>query len=235
MSESSTTHTPLHLSLNQCAKGINLLWNAYEGLDVDEYIILRGTTPKNCQEIARVDGNMQNYIDATASTADDIIRQSWSNVVAASDAIATQTFANSLKLTTLESNSQLSDGQRSLHLLAVVLPTFTDISKISWHIKNGADVAKLLPTGELLFTNALGGQGSIVVEAHTLDGSNLTAQLAIPYNLSPDVTGINNNVSKETSDKNGPIRYYDLTGRQVKHLVKGHIYITSQGEKIIGK
>lgn len=248
-SESSTTHTPLHLSLNQCAKGINLLWNAYEGLDVDEYIILRGTTPKNCQEIARVDGNMQNYIDATASTADeyyyavafapstadDIIRQSWSNVVAASDAIATQTFANSLKLTTLESNSQLSDGQRSLHLLAVVLPTFTDISKISWHIKNGADVAKLLPTGELLFTNALGGQGSIVVEAHTLDGSNLTAQLAIPYNLSPDVTGINNNVIKETSDKNGPIRYYDLTGRQVKHLVKGHIYITSQGEKIIGK
>ena len=248
-SESSTIHTPLHLSLNQCAKGINLLWNAYEGLDVDEYIILRGTTPNNCQEIARVDGKMQNYIDATASTADgyyyavafapstadDIIRQSWSNVVAASDAIATQTFANSLKLTTLESNSQLSDGQRSLHLLAVVLPTFTDISKISWHIKNGEDVAKLLPTGELLFNNALGGQGTIVVEAHTLDGSNLTAQLAIPYNLSPDVTGINNNVSIETSDKNGPIRYYDLTGRQVKHLVKGHIYITSHGEKIIGK
>lgn len=248
-SESSAVHTPLHLAVNQCAKGINLLWNAYDGLAVDEYIIMRGTTPKNCQEIARVDGKTQSFIDANVtkadgyyyavafspSTADDIVRQSWSNVVSASEAVATHTFANSLTLTTLENNAQISDEQISVHLMAVVLPTFADISKISWHIKSGADVARLLPTGELVFTNALGGEGTIIVEARTLDGSSLISQIAIPYHVSPDVTSIDHEVINDADGLHGSIRYYDLTGRWVKHLIKGHIYITSQGKKIVAE
>ena len=250
-SELSATHTPLHLSVNQCTKGLNLIWNAYEGQKVGEYIIRRGTTPKNCQEIARVDGTTQSYIDTGATAADGyyyavsfvtpepagMIRESWSNVVSSEQVFATQTIANTLALTTIEPTAELTDAQPSLHLMAVVLPTFTDISKISWRVVEGGGIAQLLPTGELVRVNSLvGGKGNIVVEAHTLDGSALTTQLSIPYNLSGMATGIGSaTFSPLPNGNNSPVRYFDLTGRQVTHLVKGHIYITSQGKKVIAQ
>ena len=42
----SEAHNPLHVDINQTADGrsINLMWNTYEGLDVESYVIMRGTS-----------------------------------------------------------------------------------------------------------------------------------------------------------------------------------------------
>lgn len=115
--------------------------------------------------------------------------------------------------------------------MTVALPTLADITKKSWHIKCGVGVARLQPTCELVFTNALREEGTIVVDARTLNGSVLISQNAIPYHVSSNVTSSGHEVINDVAGFHGSVCFYDLACRLVKHFIKGHIYITCRGKE----
>lgn len=67
VSEYSEIHKPMHVMIyNGANKGYHLVWNAYEGMEVESYRILRGTSANDVKQIAQVAGSQQNYTDITA-------------------------------------------------------------------------------------------------------------------------------------------------------------------------
>lgn len=62
--EMGAYHKSLHLMLNKGQGGSwNLIWSAYEGLDVGTYSIYRGTDKNNMMKIADISGNVYSFTD----------------------------------------------------------------------------------------------------------------------------------------------------------------------------
>lgn len=247
----STPHNPLHVMINQCGKGYNLMWNAYEGINVESYTILRGTSEDNLQPIQYVAGSQQSYTDLTANTGkyyyavafnpvsnstyarSKAARSNYdnrSNIISTEEALPT-TLASSITINSVESNNSLSNTQQTLHLYSIVLPTYSTYSRVSWSIVNNSDLASISNNGVL---TAKGGQGIVTVRATTLDGSNLYADYDVLCNVDKNTTGIVV-IEKDylRQDDSTPIIYYDLEGRKIQTPVKGHLYITNKGKKIV--
>lgn len=201
-SDYSTPHNPLHVMINKTAnkQGNNLMWNAYEGLDVASYIIMRGTSANNLKAIATIAGSQQNYTDYDAPTgvsyyavkfetvpvalakgistyaaSEDVA----SNVISSEEAMPT-TAATNLYAGTVESNAKLTTDQQELHMVATILPTYVTYNKVSWSIVCGGEYASISQSGLL---TAKGGKGDIVVRVVTLDGSNLSDEITIPCDV----------------------------------------------------
>lgn len=201
-SDYSTPHNPLHVMINKTAnkQGNNLMWNAYEGLDVTSYIIMRGTSANNLKAIATIAGSQQNYTDYDAPTgvsyyavkfetvpvalakgistyaaSEDVA----SNVISSEEAMPT-TAATNLYAGTVESNAKLTTDQQELHMVATILPTYVTYNKVSWSIVSGGEYASISQSGLL---TAKGGKGDIVVRVVTLDGSNLSDEITIPCDV----------------------------------------------------
>lgn len=199
----SEAHNPLHVDINQTADGrsINLMWNSYEGLDVESYVIMRGTSANKLQTIATVPASQLSYTDADAPEGvcyyavrfnevralargvmcvqqlDDKVQ---SNVISSVEAMPTIA-ANDITIIAAEKNAVLNNSQSELHLSAVILPVYATYNKVGWTIVSGGDYASVASNGLL---TATGGKGDVVVRATTLDGSNLSAEITVSCDYS---------------------------------------------------
>lgn len=199
----SEAHNPLHVDINQTADGrsINLMWNTYEGLDVESYVIMRGTSANKLQTIATVPASQFSYTDADAPEGvcyyavrfnevralargvmcvqqlDDKVQ---SNVISSVEAMPTIA-ASDITIIAAEKNAVLNNSQSELHLSAVILPVYATYNKVGWTIVSGGDYASVASNGLL---TATGGKGDVVVRATTLDGSNLSAEITVSCDYS---------------------------------------------------
>lgn len=216
-SDYSAAHNPLHVMINKTAdkKGNNLMWNAYEGLEVTSYIIMRGSSEKNLKAIATISGCQQNYTDYDApagvsyyavkfetntsagakgmgrvAASEDVS----SNVISSEEAMPT-TQATTLYAGTVESIAKLSNSQQQLHMVATILPTYVTFNKVSWSIVSGGEYASISQSGLL---TAKGGKGDVVVRVVTLDGSNLSSEITIPCDVNILASDIDVRASKKT-------------------------------------
>lgn len=216
-SDYSAAHNPLHVMINKTAdkKGNNLMWNAYEGLEVTSYIIMRGSSEKNLKAIATISGSQQNYTDYDApagvsyyavkfetntsagakgmgrvAASEDVS----SNVISSEEAMPT-TQATTLYAGTVESIAKLSNSQQQLHMVATILPTYVTFNKVSWNIVSGGEYASISQSGLL---TAKGGKGNVVVRVVTLDGSNLSSEITIPCDVNILASDIDVRASKKT-------------------------------------
>lgn len=224
-SDYSAAHNPLHVMINKTAdkKGNNLMWNAYEGLEVTSYAIMRGSSEKNLKTIAIISGSQQNYTDYDApegvsyyavkfetntsseANAKGIVAASedvYSNVISSEEAMPT-TQATTLYAGTVESNAKLTNSQQQLHMVATILPTYVTFNKVSWSIVSGGDHASISQSGLL---TAKGGKGNVVVRVVTLDGSNLSSEITIPC----DVNILASDIDVRASKKNVAVGDYLL-------------------------
>ena len=214
-SEYSMPHNPLHVMINKTTNGFNLMWNKYEGLDVESYTIMRGTDSNKLKAIAEVAGSQQNYTDTNApdginyytisfrtaqatsardnSRAADIDEVS-SNVISSEEAQPT-TMATSIHASTVESVASLSQSQQQLHLTASILPTYSTYNQVRWAIVSGSELASISQSGLL---TAQGGKGDVVVRVTTLDGSNLSDEITIPCDVNILATDIDIRCEKKT-------------------------------------
>lgn len=216
-SDYSAAHNPLHVMINKTAdkKGNNLMWNAYEGLEVTSYIIMRGSSEKNLKAIATISGSQQNFTDYDApagvsyyavkfetntsagakgmgrvAASEDVS----SNVISSEEAMPT-TQATTLYAGTVESIAKLSNSQQQLHMVATILPTYVTFNKVSWSIVSGGEYASISQSGLL---TAKGGKGDVVVRVVTLDGSNLSSEITIPCDVNIQASDIDVRASKKT-------------------------------------
>lgn len=199
----SEAHNPLHVDINQTADGrsINLMWNTYEGLDVESYVIMRGTSANKLQTIATVPASQLSYTDADVPEGvcyyavrfnevralargvmcvqqlDDKVQ---SNVISSVEAMPTIA-ANDITIVAAEKSTVLNNSQSQLHLSAVILPVYATYNKVGWTIVSGGDYASVASNGLL---TATGGKGDVVVRATTLDGSNLSAEITVSCDYS---------------------------------------------------
>ena len=197
-SYASDAHKPLHVMINLAASGgYNLMWNKYEGVEVDYYTILRGPSADNLTELTQIAGSQQNYTDLNAPegemyyavsftpTAAEMLRGKAagraasavrSNVVSTSEAVAT-TYAESMQILSVEPEMKLTWAQGSLHLFVEMQPLSTTFNRVAWTVVEGEGLATLDNNGLLTATGE--GKGTVVVRATALDGSGLTAEAAI--------------------------------------------------------
>lgn len=191
------------------------MWNAYEGLEVTSYIIMRGSSEKNLKAIATISGSQQNFTDYDApagvsyyavkfetntsagakgmgrvAASEDVS----SNVISSEEAMPT-TQATTLYAGTVESIAKLSNSQQQLHMVATILPTYVTFNKVSWSIVSGGEYASISQSGLL---TAKGGKGDVVVRVVTLDGSNLSSEITIPCDVNILASDIDVRASKKT-------------------------------------
>ena len=242
----SAIHKPLHMMIGKSAQGgYNLMWNAYEGMTVDNYRIWRGRTSDELQLVAQVAGSQQSYTDTEApdgdicyavsftpvrksssqgerrapAVGDDIV----SNVVSTRSA-AYIIQANSLSVITTESSPCLTDEKPTLQLYPLLLPTYCTFDKVAWSIIEGADLATISSNGILTGT---GGQGTVTVRASSLDGSNLTADISIPTTVTNNPNGII--TIRETTDVTVVGHcWFSLDGKKMTERPARGIYLEAE-------
>lgn len=197
-SYASDPHKPLHVMINLAAAGgYNLMWNSYEGMEVDYYTIMRGPSADNLTELTQIAGSQQNYTDMNAPqgemfyavtftpTAAEMQRAKAagrtgvavsSNVVSTSEAIAA-TYATRMQILSVEPEMRLTYGQGALHLFTEMQPLSATFNRVTWEIVEGDGLATIDANGLLTATGE--GSGNVVVRATALDGSGLTAKATI--------------------------------------------------------
>lgn len=197
-SYASDPHKPLHVMINLAAAGgYNLMWNSYEGLEVDYYTIMRGPSADNLTELTQIAGSQQNYTDTNAPqgemfyavaftpTAAEMQRAKAagraaagvsSNVVSTSEAVAA-TYATSMQILSVEPEMRLTYEQGALHLFTEMQPLSATFNRVAWEIVEGDGLATIDANGLLTATGE--GSGNVVVRATALDGSGLTAEATI--------------------------------------------------------
>ena len=199
----STVHGSVHVMLNQglAANSVNIVWTSYEGGVVNEYTILRGTSPETLEVLTTASGYETSYTDLSRPEGDvyyavqyDALYQprtatkraqraapvtaGRSNVVNA-NASATITLADAVNVLVVESDGSLHPQQTELHLYAEVLPAAATYKRVNWQIVSGSDLATLSDAGVLTYTGN-GANGTVRVQATTIDGSAYTATKDIP-------------------------------------------------------
>ncbi|MBR6192464.1 MAG: hypothetical protein IKQ68_09960, partial [Prevotella sp.] len=245
-SKQSDAHKPLHVMLAKAARGYNLIWNSYEGVTVDSYHIMRGTSPDNMQQIAQVAGSQMSYTDltmpdgenfyavafllsgsqqmsakglqATAASEEDVN----SNVISTADAVDVVE-AKSIELIVLDEDKTLSDKHKDLQIFYMIKPTYTTITKVKWEILQGSDIASVDANGKL---SAKGGSGTVKVKVSSLDGSELSAEIEVPCSVYqvPDAIEVVSEGAEDATLKEK--RYYTIDGKQIASpAMAGGIYI----------
>lgn len=245
-SEVSVPHRPLHVMIAKAAKGYNLIWDCYEGLEVESYSIMRGSTPENMQEIAKVAGSMKSYTDTkapvgvsyyavmfnisqavsnslnqmhvTAASNDEGVS---SNIISTEDAVDVVA-AQSIELIVLDENKSLSNSHKELQLYYMILPTYATIDKVAWEITEGSNIAKIDANGKL---TATGGKGTVKVRVNTIDGSNLSDEISVSCTVSG---GAPTDVEKpETVTEKTLVgkRYFTIDGKPISNPVAGEVFV----------
>lgn len=199
----SDTHKPLHVTIYKSAtKGYSLVWNAYEGMDIESYRILRGTSTDNLTQIAEVAGSLQNYTDISAPAGTCFyaiayvpastqqfaescaMRSNTSNAYMLSNAVSTAEAIEAVAATSIEigilekyDSKTIYNGDCRFHLTATMLPTNASLSGVKWSIVSGDNIAHLSSDGVL--TSKGLDWGDVVVRAEATDGSGLYSEKKI--------------------------------------------------------
>ena len=199
----SETHKPLHVTIYKSAtKGYSLVWNAYEGMDIESYRILRGTSTDNLTQIAEVAGSLQNYTDISAPAETCFyaiayvpastqqyaescaMRSNTSNAYMLSNAVSTAEATEAVAATSIEigilekyDSKTIYNGNCRFHLTATMLPTNASLSGVKWSIVSGDNIAHLSSDGVL--THKSLGDGDVVVRAEATDGSGIYGEKTI--------------------------------------------------------
>ena len=199
----SETHKPLHVTIYKSAtKGYSLVWNAYEGMDIESYRILRGTSTDNLTQIAEVAGSLQNYSDISAPAGTCLyaiayvpastqqlaescaMRSNTSNAYMLSNAVSTTEATEAVAATSIEigilekyDSKTIYNGDCRFHLTATMLPTNASLSGVKWSIVSGDNIAHLSSDGVL--TSKGLDWGDVVVRAEATDGSGLYSEKKI--------------------------------------------------------
>lgn len=199
----SETHKPLHVTIYKSAtKGYSLVWNAYEGMDIESYRILRGTSTDNLTQIAEVAGSQQNYTDISAPAGTCFyaiayvpastqqlaescaMRSNTSNAYMLSNAVSTTEATEAVAATSIEigilekyDSKTIYNGNCRFHLTATMLPTNASLAGVKWSIVSGDNIAHLSADGVL--TSKGLDWGDVVVRAEATDGSGLYSEKKI--------------------------------------------------------
>lgn len=199
----SETHKPLHVTIYKSAtKGYSLVWNAYEGMDIESYRILRGTSTDNLTQIAEVAGSLQNYTDISAPAGTCLyaiaympastqqfaescaMRSNTSNAYMLSNAVSTAEATEAVAATSIEigilekyDSKTIYNGNCRFHLTATMLPTNASLTGVKWSIVSGDNIAHLSADGVL--TSKGLDWGDVVVRAEATDGSGLYSEKKI--------------------------------------------------------
>ena len=199
----SQTHKPLHVTIYKSAtKGYSLVWNAYEGMDIESYRILRGTSTDNLTQIAEVAGSLQNYTDISAPAGTCFyaiayvpastqqfaescaMRSNTSNAYMLSNAVSTTEATEAVAATSIEigilekyDSKTIYNGNCRFHLTATMLPTNASLAGVKWSIVSGDNIAHLSADGVL--TSKGLDWGDVVVRAEATDGSGLYSEKKI--------------------------------------------------------
>lgn len=199
----SETHKPLHVTIYKSAtKGYSLVWNAYEGMDIESYRILRGTSTDNLTQISEVAGSLQNYTDISAPAGTCFyaiayvpastqqfaescaMRSNTSNAYMLSNAVSTAEATEAVAATSIEigilekyDSKTIYNGNCRFHLTATMLPTNASLPGVRWSIVSGDDIAHLSADGVL--THKSLGDGDVVVRAEATDGSGIYGEKTI--------------------------------------------------------
>ena len=199
----SETHKPLHVTIYKSAtKGYSLVWNAYEGMDIESYRILRGTSTDNLTQIAEVAGSLQNYTDISAPAGTCLyaiayvpastqqlaescaMRSNTSNAYMLSNAVSTTEATEAVAATSIEigilekyDSKTIYNGNCRFHLTATMLPTNASLAGVKWSIVSGDNIAHLSADGVL--TSKGLDWGDVVVRAEATDGSGLYSEKKI--------------------------------------------------------
>lgn len=199
----SETHKPLHVTIYKSAtKGYSLVWNAYEGMDIESYRILRGTSTDNLTQIAEVAGSLQNYTDISAPAGTCFyaiayvpastqqlaescaMRSNTSSAYMLSNAVSTTEATEAVAATSIEigilekyDSKTIYNGNCRFHLTATMLPTNASLAGVKWSIVSGDDIAHLSADGVL--TSKGLDWGDVVVRAEATDGSGLYSEKKI--------------------------------------------------------
>lgn len=199
----SDTHKPLHVTIYKSAtKGYSLVWNAYEGMDIESYRILRGTSTDNLTQIAEVAGSQQNYTDISAPAGTCFyaiayvpastqqlaescaMRSNTSNAYMLSNAVSTTEATEAVAATSIEigilekyDSKTIYNGNCRFHLTATMLPTNASLAGVKWSIVSGDNIAHLSADGVLTCKGL--DWGDVVVRAEATDGSGLYSEKKI--------------------------------------------------------
>lgn len=199
----SETHKPLHVTIYKSAtKGYSLVWNAYEGMDIESYRILRGTSTDNLTQIAEVAGSLQNYTDISAPAGTCLyaiayvpastqqlaescaMRSNTSNAYMLSNAVSTAEAIEAVAATSIEigilekyDSKTIYNGDCRFHLTATMLPTNASLSGVKWSIVSGDNIAHLSSDGVLTCKGL--DWGDVVVRAEATNGSGIYGEKTI--------------------------------------------------------
>lgn len=203
----SETHSSVHVMLNKgMGNDINIVWSQYEGGLIEQYSIMRGTSPDNMTLLTTASGYETSYTDKTAQPGTDyyyalsysnIYEDDWrpmnapvqrtkaaagtqgmSNIVSSAGSNSV-TFAESVNINTIEKEAEITPQQTILHLYAEIMPAMASYKQVNWSITEGAHLARISQSG-LLEYNGGGQNGNVKIKASTIDGSGLSDDITIP-------------------------------------------------------
>ena len=194
-----TSHQGLHVMIN---KGVgntwNLAWMKYEGREVSQYRIWRGSTPDNMSVIGTISGNMTSFSDVM--TADSVnyyavevifveklqaqvksrrytqrssSNTSFSNIVSTASAYDVS-FVESIDV---RGKDIVADENITSQLTAYIYPYYASYKIVNWVIVEGDDFADIDANGLLSVDGKT--NGNVVVRAYALDGSNVYGEITI--------------------------------------------------------
>ncbi len=208
VSNPSNTHASVHVMLNKgvAPNSVNIVWTPYEGAVIDQYTILRGTSPDNMQVLTTASGYETSYTDMTMPTGDVYYALQYSNTydtqwnpmpksgllksgdispvatgvsnAVNANAANTLTLAESIRINHIQTVAELTPDQTVLLLYTEMLPAQATYKQANWRITEGADLATITQDGMLEYIGD-GAKGTVVVKATTLDGSGLSAELEV--------------------------------------------------------
>lgn len=198
VSEPSVAHRPLHVMLTTAPGGYNLIWDRYEGIEVDNYKIFRGSSPDNLTLLKQVAGSLRSYTDkkpingvnyysivftpVNAASRAEVRRtipngDISSNVMSSENAIDA-ILAESIEIMMADENAKLCKDTPELQLYSILKPAYCTINEVEWNIVEGEDLATIDDDGILKIANG-DCSGTVVVQARTIDGSNLSTSQSV--------------------------------------------------------
>lgn len=201
-SDRSAAHTPIHVMIN-CGIGEswNLIWTRYEGVTVDSYRILRGSSPESLAMIDEVSGNMTSFCDVNPPAgplfyAVEIINPASAAAPqkAASRAAATGTYSRSnvvvatgdasvnlverIEVFSVNGENTIDYSQTpTLNLQARIYPYNATLTSPNWIIVSGDDIATVDTRGRVTATGR--GNGQVTVRACAIDGSGASGEFIV--------------------------------------------------------
>lgn len=223
ISTPSAVHSSVHVMLNRglTAGSVNIIWTPYEGGIIEQYTILRGSSPDNMQPLVTASGYEQSYTDFAVPEGDvyyalsysntydnnwgtmnsasqsvrraprTVLRTGRSNAVNANQSTSV-TPATSLNIRHVESTLALNQTQQAVHLYAEILPGSATYKTVNWQVTSGNHLAMVSSTGLVTYIGN-GANGTVTVQASTIDGTHLSKSVEIPvegFSETQAVTGV---------------------------------------------